>query len=63
MHLIVGMNLSNGNSHYVVVKGYTYDGSTYTFNISDPNKNSGKTTLNAYLSSGATIKQLIVYGN
>lgn len=61
--VIVGMTLASGSSHYVVVKGYNYTGSTYTFYISDPNSNSGKTTLNQYLSSGASINQLIVYGN
>lgn len=61
--VIVGMTLASGSTHYVVVKGYNYTGSTYTFYISDPNRNSGKTTLNAYLTSGATINQLIVYGN
>lgn len=60
--VIIGMTLASGSSHYVVVKGYNYTGNSYTFYINDPNKNSGKTTLNAYLSSGATIKQLIVYG-
>ena len=60
--VIIGMTLANGSSHYVVVKGYNYSGAKYEFYINDPNQNSGKTTLNAYLSSGATIKQLIVYG-
>lgn len=61
--VIVGMRLANGSSHYVVVKGYSISGSTTTFNIADPNKYSGKTTLNAYLSSGATVTQLVIYAS
>ncbi len=56
--LIIGMKLSNGKSHYVVVTGYTSSG---TYNINDPSKY-GKTTLNQYISQNATIKQVIVYG-
>ena len=59
--IIVGMKYNN-TTHFVVVKGYNYDGSTYTFYISDPNRISGKTTLNAYISSGAIIHRLAVYG-
>lgn len=60
--VIVGMTYPDGGTHYVVVKGYSLSGSTYTFNINDPGKAYGKTTLNAYLSSGVKIHQLIVYG-
>lgn len=59
--VIIGMEYSNGGTHFVVVKGYSLSGSTYTFNINDPAKVGGKTTLNAYLSAGAKITQLVVY--
>lgn len=59
--VIVGIEYANGGTHFFVVKGYVLNGSTYTFNINDPAKAGGKTTLNAYLSAGAKITQLVVY--
>lgn len=61
--VIVGLRYSNGNTHYVVVKGYQISGSTYTFYINDPNSGNTYTTLNEFVSNGATIRQLVVYSD
>lgn len=62
--IIVGLKYTNGNKHFVLVKGYELNGSTYTFYINDPNhynENNGLVTLNDFISNGAIIRQLTAF--
>ena len=59
--VIVGFIKANGVQHFVVVKGLNYSGSTYTFYINDPNSYNSYTTLNQWVSAGATITRIVAY--
>lgn len=62
--VMVGLKYTNGNKHYVLVKGYEFNGSTYTFYINDPNhynEDNSLVTLNDFISNGSIVRQLIAY--
>ncbi|MDD4643220.1 MAG: C39 family peptidase [Erysipelotrichaceae bacterium] len=58
--VIVGLKLSAGTYHYVVVYGYYYDGTDIYFYLKNPTYN-GITTLNSYYSAGAVVTRLDIY--
>ena len=60
--VIVGLYLSDGSTHYVVIKGYNSSSYTgYTFYINDPSSYNDYSSLDEYLDDGATVFQMVVY--
>ena len=59
--VIIELELANGTSHFVLVKGYSRSSSSYTFQINDPSYNINYSTLNQYVNNGATVVGMIVY--